>query len=131
MSEEQYLTAVSQAGTFGLDSIVSFVFKAAASVKKTNKHSQLRRVGLIKNPEGGEYYVPRGTYAEAVIGCEVKPIHNLIKHTQLRRILQLAVSKYIDRQCDNSGELCVCVCMMMMIMVCVCVCVCVCVYVLA
>jgi hypothetical protein len=102
MSEEQYLTAVSQAGTFGLDSIVSFVFKAAASVKKTNKHSQLRRVGLIKNPEGGEYYVPRGTYAEAVIGCEVKPIHNLIKHTQLRRILQLAVSKFIDRQRDSS-----------------------------
>ena len=104
MSEEEYLRTVSQAGTFGLDNIVSFVFKAAVSSKKSNKFSELKRVGKIKNPDSGDYYVPRGTYAEAVIGCEVKSIHNLIHHTQLRRVLRVAISKYIDRQRDSSGE---------------------------
>ena len=105
MTEEDYLRQVGAAGSFGLEQVVSATLnsKSSYSLHKTRKYSQVKRVGLIKNPEGGEYYVPRGTYAEAVIGVEMKPIQILVRHQYLRRLLRHAVSHYIEEQRDASG----------------------------
>ena len=108
MTEEDYLRKVGAEGSFGLEKVVSATLKSKSSysLHKKRENSHLKRVGLIKNPEGGEYYVPRGTYAEAVIGVEMKPIHLLIRHETLRRLLKEAVNRYIQTRVDqqSSGE---------------------------
>ena len=109
MTEEDYLRQAGAAGSFGLEQVVSAALTSKGSFSrsshKTRKHSQVKRVGLIRNPAGEdlEYYVPRGTYAEAVIGVEVKPIQNLVRHKFLRRVLTHAVAYYIEQQRDASG----------------------------
>ena len=109
MTEEDYLRQAGAAGSFGLEQVVSAALTSKGSFSrsshKTRKHSQVKRVGLIRNPAGEEleYYVPRGTYAEAVIGVEVKPIHVLVRHKFLRRVLRHAMAHYIEQQRDTSG----------------------------
>ena len=68
MTEEDYLREMGAAGSFGLEKVVSATLKSKSSysLQKKRKYSQLKRVGLIKNPEGGEYYVPRGNICR---GC--------------------------------------------------------------
>ena len=105
ITEEDYLREIGLAGSFGLEDVVATVLKTKGkySVRRTHTSSRIKRVGLIKNPDSGDYYVPRGTYAEAVIGVEVKPIHVLVRHQHLRRVLRHAVTHYIEDQRDTSG----------------------------
>ena len=108
ITEEDYLREIGLAGSFGLEDVVATVLKTKGkySVRRTHTSSRIKRVGLIKNPDSGDYYVPRGTYAEAVIGVEVKPIHVLVRHQHLRRVLRHAVTHYIEDQRDTSGMWC-------------------------
>ena len=105
ITEEDYSREMGLAGSFGLEDVVSVVLKPKGkySLRKTRKSTRVKRVGLIKNPDSGDYYVPRGTYAEAVIGVEVKPIQLLVRHQYLRRSLRHAVAHYIEEQRDTSG----------------------------
>lgn len=105
ITEEDYSREMGLAGSFGLEDVVSVVLKPKGkySLRKTRKSTRVKRVGLIKNPDSGDYYVPRGTYAEAVIGVEVKPIQLLVRHQYLRRSLRHAVAHYIEEQRDTSS----------------------------
>ena len=105
ITEEDYSREMGLAGSFGLEDVVSVVLKPKGkySLRKTRKSTRVKRVGLIKNPDSGDYYVPRGTYAEAVIGVEVKPIQLLVRHQYLQRSLRHAVAHYIEEQRDTSG----------------------------
>lgn len=105
ITEEDYSREMGLAGSFGLEDVVSAVLKPKGkySSRKTHTSTRVKRVGLIKNPDSGDYYVPRGTYAEAVIGVEVKPIQVLVRHQYLRRSLRHAVTNYIEEQRDTSG----------------------------
>ena len=108
ITEEDYSREIGLAGSFGLEDVVAAVLKTKGkySVRRTHTSSRIKRVGLIKNPDSGDYYVPRGTYAEAVIGVEVKPIQVLVRHQHLRRALKYAVTHYIEDQRDTSGTWC-------------------------
>ena len=108
ITEEDYSREIGLAGSFGLEDVVAAVLKTKGkySVRRTHTSSRIKRVGLIKNPDSGDYYVPRGTYAEAVIGVEVKPIQVLVRHQGLRRVLAHAVTHYIEDQRDTSGTWC-------------------------
>ena len=105
ITEEDYSREIGLAGSLGLEDVVAAVLKTKGryTSERTHTSSRIKRVGLIKNPDSGDYYVPRGTYAEAVIGVEVKPIHVLVRHQDLRRVLRHAVTHYIEDQRDTSG----------------------------
>ena len=108
ITEEEYSREIGLAGSLGLEDVVAAVLKTKGryTSERTHTSSRIKRVGHIKNPDSGDYYVPRGTYAEAVIGVEVKPIHVLIRHQHLRRVLRHAVTRYIEDQRDTSGMWC-------------------------
>ena len=105
ITEEDYSREIGLAGSLGLEDVVAAVLKTKGryTSERTHTSSRIKRVGLIKNPDSGDYYVPRGTYAEAVIGVEVKPIHVLVRHQDLRQVLRHAVTHYIEDQRDTSG----------------------------
>ena len=108
ITKEEYVREMGLTGSLGLEDVVAAVLKTKGKYtsKKKHKSSHIKKVGLIRNPDKGNYYVERGTYAEAVIGVDVKPIQVLVRHQGLRRVLAHAVTHYIEDQRDTSGTWC-------------------------
>ena len=48
--------------------------------------------------------ITRNTTDEAVIGFQIQPIHNLVRHQLIQVALQKAVKKYIEFKADKSGK---------------------------
>ena len=104
MSEQEYFRTISQANSLGVDNMASGEVKAKHILKKLSKHSHTKELGCIKDSGDERYLVPRGTYSEAVIETEFKPITSLLYHSQLRHALKRATSTYIDQKGDSSGK---------------------------
>ena len=104
MTEREYFNVVNKNGTGRLDSLVTTSGEVKTSKKKKDMKSLSKKIGAIYGQTKEECTVPRGTYAEAVIEAKFKPLTSLIHHPQLRRALRMAISRYIDKQCDSSGE---------------------------
>ena len=105
ITKEDYSREVNLAGSFGLEDVVSTVLKTKGKYTSSRTHTSthVRKVGLIRDPESGDYHVERGTYAEAVIGVDVKPVSTLIRHPKLREKLAKAVRGYIEDARDASS----------------------------
>ena len=111
MTEDEYTRSSSQSGSFGLENLVSVALKVTQKKTKTRKYSHLKKVGLIKDPEKNDYYVARGSYAEAVTNIVLKPTYTLINHIALRKAFQKSTNKYIERQKNTSGKCQPCLCL--------------------
>ena len=108
MSEQEYYRTLSQSSTLGLETVVNMGLSMSGkhTRKRQTKTSTTKKIGSIQSSsDKGPFCVPRGTYAEAVIGAEFKPITTLVHHPHLRRALRIATSMYINKQCDSSGGL--------------------------
>ena len=101
MSEQEYFSRIGAGGSFGLESVATAAVSTKTSFKKTNKASNLKRIGIIR-PDGT---VERGSYGEAVVGIQVQPISNLVKMRYLQLALQKALSEYVENQGNSSGRL--------------------------
>ena len=101
MSEQEYFSRIGAGGSFGLESVAAAAVSTKTSWKKTNKSSDLKRIGIVK-PDGT---VERGSYGEAVVGIQVQPISNLVKMRYLQLALQKALSDYVESQGKSSGRL--------------------------
>ena len=108
MSEQEYYRTLSQSSAVGLETMVNIGLSMSGkhSRKRQTKTSSTKKIGSIQSSgDKGPCCVPRGTYAEAVIGAEFKPITTLVHHPHLRRALRIATSMYINKQSDSSGGL--------------------------
>ena len=108
MSEQEYYRTLSQSSSLGLETVVNLGLSMSGkhSRKRQTKTSSTKKIGSIQcSSDKGPFCVPRGTYAEAVIGAEFKPITTLVHHPHLRRALRIATSMYINKQSDSSGGL--------------------------
>ena len=103
MTESEYFQTLSKAGTSGVNSIVSAEGQIQHTKKRTETSQLSKKVGCISVTMDSQYSVPRGTYAEAVIESQFKPLTTLVTHPPLRRCLRSALSQYIDKQSDSSG----------------------------
>ena len=105
MSEQEYYRSVSQSGSLGYSDIATGAAKGGYSRKRSSKSTHVRCIGAIQgDTENGHFSVARGTYGEAVIEAEFKPVTTLIRNRHLRSTLQRAVTRYIEGKADASGE---------------------------
>ena len=104
LSEREFFRSVSKTSSAAFNA-----GEASASMKystkQTSKSQRSKRIGTIMGATSGENHVPRGTYAEAVIGVEFKPITTLVRYTPLKQALTQSIVKSIDVNGDASGEL--------------------------
>ena len=99
LTETEYYNRIGAAGSLGVESIGSAAIKETVSWKKTNKQSDLKRIGVIDDG-----FVARGTYDEAVVGVATQPISNLVRLRYLQLALRKALLDYMQEQGDSSGK---------------------------
>ena len=105
MSEQEYYRSVTQSGSLGYSDIATGTAKGGYSRKKSSKSTHVKCIGAIQGDTGKYHFsVARGTYGEAVIEAEFKPVTTLIRNKHLRSTLQRAVTGYIEGKADTSGE---------------------------
>ena len=99
LTETEYYNRIGAAGSLGVESIGSAAIKETVSWKKTNKQSDLKRIGVIDDG-----FVARGTHDEAVVGVATQPISSLVRLRYLQLALRKALLDYIQEQGDSSGK---------------------------
>ena len=103
LSEHEFLRSLGQTASASL-SMVKESISAKQSIKKSSKSQSSKKIGAILDTPDGEFHVPRGTYAEAVIAVEFKPISTLVRHAHLRKALTRSIAKSIEVKGDSTGE---------------------------
>lgn len=102
LTEQEYFSKIGLAGSFGLEKLVKSTFSSTTSSKRSNKASDLRKIGKISS----DGTVARGSYGEAVVGVKIQPISNLVRLQFLQLALKKALIQFVDSQGDDSGKLC-------------------------
>ena len=99
LTETEYYNRIGAAGSLGIESIGSAAIKETVSWRKTNKQSNLKRIGVINDG-----FVARRTYDEAVVDVATQPISNLVRLRYLQLALTKALLDYVQEQGDSSGK---------------------------
>ena len=103
MSEREYRRSLGLTATAGFN-MANVSVNAKQSIKKFLESKSSKTIGAILDTPDGECHVPRGTYAEAVIAVEFKPISTLVRHAHLRKALTRSIAKSIEVKGDSTGE---------------------------
>ena len=107
-TEHEFFKSVSQSTSAGFN-MASLSGSASVSWGKTSKSYEVKKVGTIQKSDNkaidSGYFVPRGTYAEAVVAAEFKSITHLIHNPRLKPALTDAIADYIDKRGDMSGKI--------------------------
>ena len=99
-TEDEYQTAISVAGSFGIDKLASTVTRQEFSFKRKRKASDLKKIGII----GKDDRVIRGSYGEAVVNVSINSIATLVRTKYLHDQMDKALVKFVELQSDRSGK---------------------------
>lgn len=99
-TEDEYQTAISVAGSFGIDKLASTVTRQEFSFKRKRKASDLKKIGII----GKDDRVVRGSYGEAVVNVSINSIATLVRTKYLHDQMDKALVKFVELQSDRSGK---------------------------
>ena len=83
-------------GHIGVEKIASGDLSATYSKNRSDKASNIRRIGVIELKDGIPT-VKRGSHQEAVVGIQVKPISDLVMMRELRTPLEKALLKCLRK----------------------------------
>lgn len=100
LTEDEYQTAVSLAGTFGIEKLANLVVSQDYSSKRKRRASDLKRIGIITKDER----VDRGSYGEAVVNVAISSITTLVKTSFLHASIERALVSFVESQSDRSGK---------------------------
>ena len=105
VSESKIARKLGLGGRAGVEKIAATSGSAKVSHSKSeSRHSSnVKRIGVIELKDGIPT-VRRGTYQEAVVGVQVKPISELILIRELRKSLQKSLVEYTRKEEDTHGE---------------------------
>ena len=103
LSEQEFVRSMTHTTTAGVDMVKSSI-SAKYSSKKSSRAQRSKKIGAIVDVADGEVHVPRGTYAEAVVAVEFKPISTLVRHPHLRKALTESIAQCIETKGDATGE---------------------------
>ena len=104
LSEHEFLRSLGQTATAGVN-MANVSVNAKQSIKKFSESKSSKKIGAILDTPDGECHVPQGTYAEAVIAVEFKPISSLVRHAHLRKALIRSIAKSIEVKGNATGEI--------------------------